>query len=209
MSQKKIILLKIFVWCLCLYPLAEMVYLGLNSRLGANPIEYVTLKTGTFTLVFLLSSLAITPLRKLTGKNWLIRFRRLIGLFAFFYAFLHFLIYIVFDQELDLTAMFNDVAKRPFITAGFLAFVLLVPLAATSTAWSIRKLGGKRWNALHKLVYISAIAGVVHYWWKVKSDITSPAVYAAILTLLLGFRLFIWLKSQQSASARIPSSLPK
>jgi sulfoxide reductase heme-binding subunit YedZ len=173
-------------------PLARLIWKGLHDGLGANPIEFITLSTGTWTLVFLLATLAITPLRKLTGQAWLIRFRRLIGLFAFFYAALHFTTYIWLDKFFDFSEMLKDVAKRPFITAGFTAFLLLIPLAATSTAGSIRRLGGRNWQLLHRLIYVSALSAVVHFWWKVKADTRQPAIYAAILAVLLGCRIIVW-----------------
>ncbi len=184
--------IKTAVWICCLAPLARLVYKAFSGGLGANPIEFITLSTGTWTLTFLLITLAITPLRKLVRQFWLIKLRRLIGLFAFFYGCLHFTTYIWLDKFFDLQDMLKDVAKRPFITAGFLAFVLLIPLAATSTAGAIRRLGGRRWQLLHRLIYVSAIAGVVHYWWKVKADTRVPAIYAMVLILLFGLRVVIW-----------------
>jgi methionine sulfoxide reductase heme-binding subunit len=210
LKRSHLILLKSLVWIVCLLPFARLLWRGYNEfrgidpDLGANPIEFITLSTGTWTLVFLLASLAITPLRRLTGWNSLIKFRRLLGLFAFFYVCLHFSIYIVLDRQLDVSTIWEDVAKRPFITVGFLAFVLLVPLAVTSTTGWIRRLGGKRWNRLHKLVYISGAAGVVHFWWKVKSDIREPAIFAAVLALLLGFRIVWWARA---AASRKPSAI--
>ena len=191
-------LLKLLVWSGCLMPLARLGWKGFHDGLGANPIEFITLSTGTWTLVFLLATLAITPLRKLTGLSWLIRFRRLLGLFAFFYASLHFTTYIWLDKFFDFHEMLKDVAKRPFITAGFTAFVLLVPLAATSTAGSIRRLGGRNWQLLHRLIYVSASAAVVHFWWKVKADTRQPAIYAAILSALLAYRIIMKVQSPRS-----------
>ncbi len=188
--------IKAVVWVLCLAPLARLVYKAFNGGLGANPIEFITLSTGTWTLTFLLASLSITPLRKLTHQSWLIKLRRLIGLFAFFYGCLHFTTYIWLDKFFDLHDMLKDIAKRPFITAGFLAFMLLVPLAATSTAGAIRKLGGRRWRLLHRLVYISAAAGVIHFWWKVKADTRVPRIYASILILLLAIRVVFWVRNR-------------
>jgi methionine sulfoxide reductase heme-binding subunit len=207
MTQRRIVMLKIAVWALCLTPLGILVYDGFHAQLGANPIERIMNDLGFYTLVLLMTSLAVTPLRRLTGLNWLIRFRRLLGLFAFFYVFLHFATYVALDQEFSLDAIFTDIAKRPFITVGFLAFVLLIPLAATSTSWSIRKLGGKNWNRLHKLVYFSAGAGVVHFWWKVKADYFEPNTFAAILAVLIGYRLVIWATNRRTAStAAAPAS---
>ena len=163
--------------------------LGLDQDLGANPVEFVQHATGSCTLIFLCITLAITPLRKLTNQPWLIKFRRMLGLFAFFYGCLHFLTYLWPDQQFNVAGMMKDVVKRPFITMGFTAFVLLIPLALTSTAGMIRRLGGKRWQQLHRLIYASAVAGVIHYLWLVKSDIRKPLAYAAVVTLLLGYRV--------------------
>jgi len=182
---RTMILLKCAVWLACLAPLGRLAILGLTTGLGANPIEFVTLSTGTWTLVWLLASLAITPLRVLTGWNRLARFRRLLGLFAFFYGTLHFATYVWLDKFFDINEMLRDVARRRFITAGAVAFGLMIPLAATSTASAIRRLGGKRWQRLHRLVYLSAAAGIVHFWWKVKLDVREPAIYGAVLAALL------------------------
>ena len=156
---------------------------SLQRHLGANPIEVITHATGDWTLRFLLITLSITPIRKLTGRLWLIRYRRMFGLFAFFYGTLHFLTYIWLDKFFDLHEMLHDIAKRQFITVGFTGFVLLIPLALTSTTGWIRRLGGKRWQALHRLIYFSAIAGVIHYWWLVKADIHLPLEYGVILAV--------------------------
>jgi sulfoxide reductase heme-binding subunit YedZ len=180
------------VFLACLIPLALLGWKAYNHALGANPIEVITHATGDWTLRFLLITLSVTPIRKLTGQLWLIRYRRMFGLFAFFYATLHFLTYIWLDKFFDLHEMLHDIAKRKFITVGFTGFVLLIPLALTSTKGWIRRLGGKRWQALHRLIYFSAIAGVIHYWWLVKADIHLPLEYAAVLTLLLGYRIAVW-----------------
>jgi sulfoxide reductase heme-binding subunit YedZ len=189
MTRKTIAVVKSIIWVACLAPLFRLVWKGLAGRLGANPIEFITLSTGTWTLVCLLTTLAITPLRRLTGQSWLIRLRRLVGLFAFFYGTLHFITYIWLDKFFDVPDMIKDVMKRPFITAGFLAFLLLIPLAATSTAGAIRWMGGRKWQLLHRLIYISGVSAVVHFWWKVKADVREPAIYAAVLAVLLGIRL--------------------
>lgn len=192
MNSQRILVVKSAAWAASLAPLAWLVYRGLNDRLTANPIEFITLCTGKWTLVFLLITLAITPLRKLTGLPWLIKFRRLAGLFAFFYATLHFLTYIWLDKFFDLADMGKDIVKRPFITAGFFAFLLLVPLAATSTNRAIRRMGGRNWQRLHRLIYVSAVAAVIHFWWKVKADTSQPKLYASLLGVLLTYRLAIW-----------------
>ena len=195
--------IKVAVFIACLVPLAVLLarFFGSTPRdmstwgvgLGANPIEKITHATGDWTLRFLLITLSITPLRKLLGLPALIRFRRMFGLFAFFYGCLHFTTYIWLDKFFNVHEMLADIAKRKFITVGFTAFLLLIPLALTSTAGSIRRLGGKRWQALHRLVYVSAIAGVIHYLWLVKADIRKPLIYGAILTVLLSYRVVIWM----------------
>jgi sulfoxide reductase heme-binding subunit YedZ len=187
-SYRQILWGKVVIWLLCLMPLARLVYLGLDNGLGANPIEFITRSTGTWTLVGLLTTLSVTPLRKLTGLGWLVRFRRLFGLFAFFYACLHFTTYIWLDQFFDPASIAKDILKRPFITVGFSAFVLLIPLAATSSQRMMKHLG-RNWLKLHRLVYLIASLGVVHYWWLVKKDITQPLIYACVLTVLLAMRL--------------------
>ncbi len=181
-------LLKAALFALCLVPLARLVWLALNDGLGANPIEFVTRSTGTWTLVALLVTLAVTPLRRLTGRAEPLRYRRMLGLFAFFYASLHFLTYLWWDQFFDWAAIARDLLKRPFITAGFTAFVLMVPLALTSTDAMMRRLG-RHWRSLHRLVYAIAVAGVVHYIWLVKRDLTQPMGFALALALLLALRL--------------------
>lgn len=183
---------KFVVFLACLGPLARLGWKAYNGALGANPIEVITHSTGDWTLIFLLTTLTVTPLRKLTGQPWLIRFRRMFGLFAFFYVSLHFLTYIWLDKFFDIHEMLADVAKRRFITVGFTGFLLLIPLAVTSTAGWIRRLGGKRWQALHRLIYFSAIAGVIHYYWLVKADKRKPLEYAFVLALLLAYRAVIW-----------------
>jgi sulfoxide reductase heme-binding subunit YedZ len=172
----------------CLIPLGLLGFDAYTDNLGANPIEVITRSTGTWTLLFLLITLSITPLRKISGWHWLIRLRRMFGLFAFFYACLHFTTYIWLDQFFDLGDIARDIPKRPFITLGFLSFVLLVPLALTSSSAMIRRLG-KGWQQLHRLVYVIAIGGVVHFMWLVKADRRQPLIYGTILTFLLGYRL--------------------
>lgn len=194
-SPQTITTLKAALFGLCLLPFGLHLQRWFGDALGANPIEAITRASGDWTLRFLLITLAVTPLRRLSGLNWLLRLRRMLGLFAFFYASLHFTTYLWLDQFFDLQAIAKDVLKRPFITVGFAAFVLLIPLAATSTNAAIRRLGGRRWQALHRSVYAIAILGVVHYWWLVKADIREPLMYAAILALLLGLRA--WWREQE------------
>jgi len=184
---------KVPVFLLCLFPFGFLVWRSFTGNLGPNQVETLQHTTGDWTLRFLVITLCITPLRKLLKLRDLIRFRRMLGLFAFFYACLHFLTYLGPDQSFDPAAMWKDVAKRPFITVGFTAFVLLIPLAITSTAGWIRRLGGRRWQWLHRLIYISAICGVIHYYWLVKSAVLRPLTYGAIVAALLLWRLGDWL----------------
>jgi methionine sulfoxide reductase heme-binding subunit len=191
--------LKPIIFLVCLLPLLRLGWKAVNSALGANPIQVITFSTGTWTLAFLLITLSITPLRKLTRQYWLIQYRRMLGLFAFFYGCLHVLTYFWLDQFFDLHSIYKDVLKRPFITAGFTAFVLMIPLAVTSTQKAIRRLG-RRWQMLHRLIYASAIAGVVHYIWLVKKDIRLPEIYACILAALLLYRVAAWALNRKAAT---------
>jgi len=175
---------------------------GVTQHLGANPIEVITHSTGDWTLIFLCITLAVTPLRRALGLPWLVRYRRMTGLFAFFHGCLHFMTYIWLDKFFDVHEMVKDVGKRPFITAGFTAFVLMLPLAATSTAGMIRRLGGRRWQLLHRLIYVSATAGVIHYYWLVKADVRLPLRYAAIVAFLLGCRLVMYFVDRRRQQAR-------
>jgi methionine sulfoxide reductase heme-binding subunit len=170
-------------------PLALVGYDAYYHRLGANPLEFFTHTTGTLTLVFLLISLAVTPLRKLLGLPWMVKFRRMLGLFAFFYGTLHLLAYFWFDKSFNLSAAAADIFKRPFIAVGMLGFFLMVPLAITSTNTMVKRLGGKRWNRLHRLVYVAAVAGVFHYWLLVKIDTRIPLAFGAALAVLLLYRV--------------------
>jgi sulfoxide reductase heme-binding subunit YedZ len=185
-------LTNIFIFLGALVPLGRLVWKALHNGLGANPIEVITHSTGDWTLILILTTLSITPLRKLTKQYWLVGVRRMIGLFAFFYACLHFTTYIWLDKFFDWHEMIKDIAKRPFITVGFTAFVLLIPLAITSTKGWIRRLG-KNWQKLHRLIYVTAIAGVIHYIWLVKADLRKPLQYAFVLTVLLLYRVVVWL----------------
>jgi sulfoxide reductase heme-binding subunit YedZ len=187
----KVKALKVALFLAALGPLARLLYKGYAGMLGANPIEVITHSTGDWTLIFLMFTLAVTPVRRLTGWHSLIRFRRMLGLFAFFYGCLHLTTYVWLDQFFDVHSMVKDIAKRPFITMGMTAFTLMLPLAITSTQGMIRRLG-RRWQSLHRLIYFSALAGVVHYWWLVKKDVRKPEIYAAVLVLLLGARVVLW-----------------
>ncbi len=192
------------LFLLALLPLARLLAAGffdVLGGLGSNPVEFVTRSTGTWTLVMLCLTLAITPLRRMTGWNQLIRLRRMLGLFAFFYGLLHLITYLWFDQFFDLAAIVKDVLKRPFITMGFTAFVLMIPLAVTSTDSMIRRLG-RRWGRLHRLVYAVAIAAILHYAWHKagKNDYSEVAWYAAAVTLLLGWRVLDWIRRRRPAA---------
>ena len=193
------------IFLACLVPVARLVWAFYHDGLTANPIEFITHSTGDWTLIFLLITLSVTPLRKLARQYWLIRYRRMFGLFAFFYGCLHLTTYVWLDKFFAFREMLADVAKRPFITAGFTAFLLMLPLALTSTAWSVRKLGGKRWQALHRLIYFSALAGVVHYRWLVKADLTKPVQYAFVWGLLILYRIIVWLR-RKGAAAPLPKT---
>jgi sulfoxide reductase heme-binding subunit YedZ len=193
------------VFLACLIPFTQLVYGAFWGDLGANPVETITLTTGIWTLRLLVITLAITPARWLTKWSPIILFRRMVGVFAFFYGTLHFMTYFVLDQSLMFDGLWEDVMKRPYITMGFTAFVLLIPLALTSTKGWIRRLGGHRWNLLHRLIYVSAILGVIHYWWKVKLDTTNPRYYALIVAVLLGARIWRAIARRLSARAGQPS----
>ncbi len=197
--QHDIVWSKIVVFAAALYPLARLVILGIADRLGANPIEFVTRSTGLWTLVFLCMTLAITPLRQLFGVNVLVRFRRMLGLYAFFYAVLHFTTYLWFDKWFDLMAIVKDISKRPFITVGFAAFVLLIPLAATSPRAMVRRLG-RHWRRLHRAIYVIALLGICHFWWMKagKNDLAQPKLYGAVVVVLLGWRLIRWVRQRRT-----------
>lgn len=186
-----ILALRLTVFCVSLLPLIRLVWLGFNDGLTANPLEFVTRSTGTWALTFLCLSLLMTPLRRFTGKPLWMKLRRMLGLYCFFYAALHFSLWFWIDHSLDLAAMWTDVLKRPFIAAGFTAFVLLIPLAATSTKGMMRRLG-VNWVRLHRLVYLIAIAAILHYWWHKsgKNDFATVSIYAVVVAGLLGLRLW-------------------
>lgn len=201
MKPKTLFLIKAAIFVASLLPLARAAYIVL-SGMAVNPVEFITRSTGTWTLVFLLITLSNTPLRKLTGWNVLIKLRRELGLFAFFYVCLHFTTYIWLDQSFDLAHVLKDIYKRPFITVGFAAFLLLIPLALTSTDAMMRRLK-RNWIRLHYAIYPIALLGVLHYWWLVKRDLTQPIIYALVLALLLGYRLYVRLpKAAKLTAAR-------
>jgi methionine sulfoxide reductase heme-binding subunit len=203
MNRKTLITLKTATWIACLGPFAMLVYQAVTNTLGPDPTSNIALTTGYNALLLLILSLAVTPLRLLSPRlSWLIKFRRLLGLFAFFYASIHLATYLVLYLNFDLNVFKTDITKRRFIIAGFAAYTLLVPVAATSTTWAIRKLGGKRWNRLHKLVYIAAICGIIHYWWQVKPGVLSPMNLTITLTVLLLTRpLLLFLQKRKTRRA--------
>ncbi|MGV7208032.1 sulfite oxidase heme-binding subunit YedZ [Oxalobacteraceae bacterium A2-2] len=194
--------IKAAVFVLALAPLARMVWLTVSGAL-VDPLEFITRGTGDWTLYFLCITLAVTPLRRLSRWNWLVRLRRMVGLYAFFYCSLHFLTFLWFDHFFDLAEMWKDVLKRPFITVGFIAFVLLIPLAVTSTNGMIKRLGGKRWQWLHRLIYVIAPLGILHFWWMKagKHNFTEPIIFGLIVAVLLLLRLW-WARSKVASPAR-------
>lgn len=200
--------MKIPVFLLCLVPAGLLVWAAFHDGLGANPVEFIQHSTGDWTIRFLIITLAITPARKLLGVPAFIRYRRMLGLFAFFYVCAHLTTYVWLDQSFDFHAMLQDVAKRRFITVGFLGFILMVPLAITSTRGWIRRMGGKRWQWLHRAIYLSAIAGVIHYAWLVKSDERKPIQYAVLVGILLLYRIVVWLRGRMKP-ARIGAPSPE
>jgi sulfoxide reductase heme-binding subunit YedZ len=203
MTNRSIVFLKCIVFPACLVPLAILIYQGLTNSLGPDPIATITHTTGYWTLYFLLISLTITPIRRFSSHlAWLIRFRRMLGLYAFFYGTLHLFTYVWLFSNFDVHAMLHDIAKRPFITMGVLGWLCLLALAATSTAWAIRKMGGKRWILLHRLAYVAAVAGVIHYWWIVKSGVLTPWKVTAVLAILLLARV-IWSTRTEAKKRKI------
>jgi len=197
--------IKVLVFVVCLIPAGHELWLGFHDGLGANPFEHITHLTGDWAINGLVFTLCITPLRKLLGWPSLIKFRRMLGLFALFYACLHFTTYLWLDKSFEWREIVKDIYKRPFITIGFLAFVCMLPLAVTSTAGWIRRMGGKRWQMLHRLIYVSACAGVVHYYWLVKSDVRKPLMYGAMVGVLLLFRAGFALRKRPTVKTRVSS----
>lgn len=201
LSERTITRIKALIFLLALWPLAKLMILGFQDDLGANPIEKILRNTGFWTLTFLTITMAITPLRQLTQRVWLGRFRRMLGLFAFFYGVLHFSTYLVLDQFFDWANILKDISKRPYITVGFSALVLMTPLAVTSTDAMLKRLGGKRWRRLHRLVYLITAAGVIHFWWLVKKDISEPLIFAALLALSLTVRAYYARQNRVNSAA--------
>jgi sulfoxide reductase heme-binding subunit YedZ len=197
---------KVAIFLGALVPLALLGIRALQGDLGANPIETITHSTGDWTIKLIVATLLVTPLRRITRQYWLIGVRRMVGLFAFFYATLHFLTYIWLDKFFDWREVWKDIGKRPFITVGLGAFVLLIPLAVTSTAGWIRRLGGKNWQRLHRLIYVAAILAVVHYWWLVKADVRKPEQYAIAVGILLAYRAFVWISERRKQAGKATTS---
>ncbi len=206
-SASQIQAIKAAVFLLCCLPAARLAFGWFDGTLGANPIEAITHSTGEWTLRMLLITLAVTPLRRMTGLHWLLRLRRMLGLFAFAYASLHFSTYVWLDLYFDWNAIALDILERPFITVGFAAFVLLIPLAATSNGYAIRRMGGRQWQALHRSVYGIAILAIVHYWWLVKADLLKPIIYASILAALLAARAW-WRELERRRQLATPPASP-
>ena len=197
---------KVLIFINCLIPLLLLLWDTYRKQVGANPLEFVTRTTGMLTIVFLFLTLAVTPLRRIMGANWLVKFRRMLGLYAFFYGFLHLMTYVAFDRFFKLTTIPGDVAQRPFIAVGLVAFFMLVPLAITSTNSMVRRLGGKNWKRLHRLTYLAGVGGVLHYWMLVKSDTRIPLTFGFLLFVLLGYRLIAKYASPNGSS---PSLFPR
>ena len=198
---------KVLIFINGLIPLTLLLWDTYRKQVGANPLEFVTRTTGMLTIVFLLLSLTITPLRRITGANWLVKFRRMLGLYAFFYGFLHLMTYVSFDRYFKLKSIPADVAQRPFIAVGMFTFFLMVPLAITSTNNMVKRLGGKRWNRLHKLTYLAGVGGVLHYWMLVKSDTRIPLTFGFVLLVLLGYRLVMkYVPAKRATPSLFPQS---
>ncbi|MEI6353585.1 MAG: protein-methionine-sulfoxide reductase heme-binding subunit MsrQ [Methylococcus sp.] len=203
-ANRAIVGFKILIFVLALVPMTRLLMNGYLDALGANPVEKILHNTGFWTLSFLMITLWVTPLRSVTGWTFIGRFRRMLGLFAFFYVVLHFLSYLVLDQFFDWPNILKDISKRPYITVGFSAFLILIPLAVTSTDGMMRRLGGKRWRGLHRWVYLAGFAGVVHFWWLVKKDITEPSLFAIAFSVAMIVRVLMKLRKRPSPSLIIP-----
>jgi glycine betaine catabolism B len=205
MKENDLRFLKLLILVNGLVPLALLGWDAKHHQLGANPQNFSILTTGMMTLVFLVLTLAVTPLRQVTGWNWLIQFRRMLGLFAFFYACVHFQLFFSLDRGFSLSSTLSEMVKRKYLIVGGTALLVMVPLAVTSTNGMIKRLGGKRWRALHRLAYVAAIAGVIHYYMQVKADVRQPLMFAVVLAVLLGYRLLVyWRKLQSTATAKSP-----
>ncbi len=206
-APRQLLAIKAGLFVLALLPFGRLLLGALTDALGANPLEFITWNTGEWTLYFLTMTLAVTPLRRWSGWNWLIRLRRMIGLFAFFYAFLHFTAFFWFDHFFDLSEMLRDAVRRPFILVGFAAFLLLIPLAVTSTNGMVKRLGGRRWQWLHRLIYVIVPLGLLHFWWMRagKNNFAEPLIFALIVGFLLAVRVaWAWRKRAREQVTRRP-----
>jgi sulfoxide reductase heme-binding subunit YedZ len=208
MKENDIRFLKLLILVNGLVPLALLVWDQSHQQLGANPQNFLILTTGMMTLIFLVLTMAVTPLRKITGWNWLLQFRRLLGLYAFFYGCLHFLCFFSLDRGFSVSSTLTEMVKRKYLIVGSIALLVMLPLAITSTNAMIKRLGGKRWRALHRLAYVAAIAGVIHYYMQAKADVRQPRVFAAVLAILLGYRLVVYLRQTKPAKPATTEAKP-
>jgi DMSO/TMAO reductase YedYZ heme-binding membrane subunit len=206
MKESDIRFIKLLILVNSLVPLALLVWDKSHNRLGANPQNFLILTTGMMTLIFLMLTMAVTPARKITGLNWLIQFRRMLGLYAFFYGCLHFLCFFSLDRGFSISSTLTEMVKRKYLIVGSTALIAMIPLAITSTNEMIKRLGGKRWRALHRLAYVAAVAGVIHYYMQVKADVRQPLVFAAVLAVLLGYRLAIYWQQRKPAHGSVPAT---
>ena len=206
MKESDIRFAKLFILVNGLVPLALLVWDQGHKQLGANPQNFLILTTGMMTLIFLMLTMAVTPLRKITGWNWLIQFRRMLGLYAFFYGCLHFLCFFSLDRGFSVSSTLTEMLKRKYLIVGSTALIVMIPLAITSTNAMIKRMGGKRWRALHRLAYVAAIAGVIHYYMQVKADVRQPLAFAAVLAILLGYRLVVYLRQTKPIKAATPAA---
>jgi sulfoxide reductase heme-binding subunit YedZ len=206
MKENDIRFIKLLIFVNGLVPLASLVWDQSHKQLGANPQNFLILTTGMMTLIFLVLTMAVTPLRKITGWNWLIQLRRMLGLYAFFYGCLHFLCFFSLDRGFSISSTLTEMVKRKYLIIGSIALLVMIPLAITSTNAMIKRMGGKRWRALHRLAYVAAIAGVIHYYMQVKADVRQPLVFAAVLAVLLGYRLVVYLRQAKPAKAATPAA---
>ncbi len=209
MKENDIRFIKLLILVNGVVPLALLVWDQSHNKLGANPQNFLILTTGMMTLIFLVLTMAVTPLRKITGWNWLIQFRRMLGLYAFFYGCLHFLCFFSLDRGFSISSTLTEMLKRKYLIVGSTALIVMIPLAVTSTNAMIKRLGGKRWRALHRLAYVAAIAGVIHYYMQVKADVRQPLVFAAVLAILLGYRLMEYWRRPKPATAAPATANPK
>jgi DMSO/TMAO reductase YedYZ heme-binding membrane subunit len=209
MKENDIRFAKLLVLVNCAVPATLLGWDAWHHKLGANPVNFAILTTGLMALVFLMLTLAVTPLRKITGLNWLISFRRMLGLYAFFYAGAHFLIFFSLDRGFSVSSTLHEIIKRKYLWLGMTGLLVMVPLAVTSTNAMIKRLGGKRWRTLHRLAYVAAVAGVIHYYMQVKADVRQPLVFAAVLAILLGYRLMVYLYRSKPAPATTAAARPK